>query len=70
MQLTKAQKIASYFGVTVAYLLGEEEGVKKEPATGGDGLTEEEKQFILWYRTQASEKDKAIVRAIIEAEDK
>jgi transcriptional regulator with XRE-family HTH domain len=29
-----AQKVASYFGVSVAYLLGEE---KQKPATTGDG---------------------------------
>ena len=43
---------------------------EKEPATSGDELSEEEVQFIKWFRTQASEKDKAIVRAIVEAEDK
>ena len=61
-----AQKIASYFGVTVGYLLGEEENIEKEPVTTGDELSEEEKKFILWYRSQASEKDKAIVRMIVE----
>lgn len=64
-----AQKIASYFGVTVAHLLGEEEN-EKEPATSGDGLSDEEIRFIKWYRTQASEKDKAIVRAIVNADDR
>ena len=65
-----AQKIASYFGVTVGYLLGEEEDIKKEPATSGDELSEEEKRFILWFRSQASEKDKAIVRMIVEGDAK
>lgn len=65
-----AQKIAAYFGVSVAYLLGEEENIEKEPATSGDELSEEEKQFILWYRNQASEKDKAIVRMIVEGDAK
>ena len=59
-------KIAEYFGISVGELLGTE----KEPATIGDELSEEEVQFIKWFRTQASEKDKAIVRAIVEAEDK
>lgn len=31
-----AQKIASYFGVTVAYLLGEEEQTEKSPAAISD----------------------------------
>lgn len=39
-----AQKIASYFGVSVGYLLGEEE--KKETATQGDGLSESKKQLL------------------------
>ena len=59
-------KIARYFGVTVGELLGTE----KEPATSGDELSDEEKQFILWYRNQASEKDKAIVRMIVEGDTK
>ena len=40
-----AQKIASYFGVSVGYLLGEEE--KKETATQKDnGLSESKKQLL------------------------
>ena len=40
-----AQKIASYFGVSVGYLLGEEE--KKETATeNGNGLSESKKQLL------------------------
>ena len=39
-----AQKIASYFGVSVGYLLGEEQ--KKETATQGDGLSEAKKQLL------------------------
>ena len=39
-----AQKIASYFGVSVGYLLGEE---KKETATeNGNGLSESKKQLL------------------------
>ena len=60
-----ANKIAEYFGVSVAYLLGTEE----KPATNeGSGLSEEERKFIEWYRSQASEKDKALVRMIVEGE--
>ena len=40
-----AQKIASYFGVSVGYLLGEEE--KKETATeNGNGLSESKRQLL------------------------
>lgn len=60
-----ANKIASYFGVSVAYLLGEE---KEKPTGNADGLTEEELKFIEWFRKEASEKDKALVRMIVEGE--
>lgn len=58
----KLQKVADYFRVPVSSLLGEEQ---EKPAPSGDELTEKEKSFIAWYRTQASEKDKAIIDAII-----
>jgi transcriptional regulator with XRE-family HTH domain len=42
-----AQKIASYLGVSVAYLLGEEEkSAKKEQPTEIDGLSEKQKSLI------------------------
>ena len=42
-----AQKIASYFGVSVGYLLGEEEmDIKKEQPTEIDGLSSKQKAFI------------------------
>ena len=58
-------KIAEYFETTVGELLG----IEKEPVAVSNELSEEEIQFIKWYRNQASEKDKAIVRAIINADD-
>ena len=42
-----AQKIASYFGVSVGYLLGEEEKeAKKEQPIENDGLSNDRKAFI------------------------
>lgn len=42
-----AHKIASYFGVSVGYLLGEEEkDAKKEQPTDFDGLSDELKELI------------------------
>jgi transcriptional regulator with XRE-family HTH domain len=42
-----AHKIATYLGVSVAYLLGEEEKeAKKEQPTEIDGLSEKQKVFI------------------------
>jgi hypothetical protein len=50
-----AQKIASYFGVTVGYLLGEEE--KKKTATdNGNGLSESKKK-LLALAEECSEED-------------
>lgn len=40
-----AQKIASYFNVSVGYLLGEEEQ-KEKPTVNDDGLSEEKQKLI------------------------
>jgi transcriptional regulator with XRE-family HTH domain len=50
-----AQKIASYFGVTVGYLLGEEEN-KKTVTENGNGLSKS-KQQLLALAEQCSEED-------------
>jgi transcriptional regulator with XRE-family HTH domain len=39
-----AQKIATYFGVSVGYLLGEEQ--KEKPTAQDDGLSEEKRKLI------------------------
>ena len=58
-----AQKIASYFNVSVGYLLGE------SPTTEvSSSFSAEELALIEWYRNRATEKDKAIVRVIMERE--
>ena len=58
----KAVLLAKFFGVSVDYLMGEEE----KPADPKiDGLTEEEQAYIEWYRKMATDKDKAIIRTII-----
>lgn len=48
-----AQKIASYFGVSVGYLLGEEE--KKETAIQADNGLSEAKQQLIALAEQCSE---------------
>ncbi len=50
-----AQKIASYFGVSVGYLLGEEQ--KKETATQMDNGLSEAKQQLLALAEQCSEEE-------------
>jgi transcriptional regulator with XRE-family HTH domain len=44
LSAAKAQKIASYFDVSVGYLLGEED--KKEKPINNDGLSEKKKEFM------------------------
>lgn len=53
---TTAQKIASYFGVTVGYLLGEEEENKKTATDNGSDLSESKKR-LLALAEQCSEED-------------
>ena len=62
-RIGKVEAMANYFGCEKSDLI---EDKKEQPANAGDELSEEEKRFILWYRSQASEKDKAIVRMIVE----
>ena len=50
-----AQKIASYFGVTVGYLLGEEQ--KKETVTQMDNGLSKSKQQLLAYAKNCSEEE-------------
>lgn len=52
---TNAQKIASYFGVSVGYLLGEEDK-KIEPIAQDDRLSENMKQLIEFVKTVPEEK--------------
>ena len=70
--MTALNRIAEYLSVSTEWLITgiDPHKTEKEPATSGDELSEEERQFILWYRNQASEKDKAIVKAIVEADSK
>lgn len=42
---------------------------KKEPPEMIGGLTEEEIEYIRWFREEASEKEKALVRTLIKGEE-
>ena len=61
-----AQKIASYFGVTVGYLLGEEE-TKKSPAE--PMLNEGEKMLIELFRLVPEDKQKMVIQMVRAALD-
>lgn len=54
-----AQKIASYFGVSVGYLLGEEE--KEKPTAQGDGLSEQKRKLIERIKTLSEEQIEALL---------
>ena len=62
--------LSDYLCVTPEYLKGEttERTAKEKPAEIG-GLTEEELDYIKWFRTQATEKEKEIVRLIVKGND-
>jgi transcriptional regulator with XRE-family HTH domain len=65
-----AQKIASYFNVTVGYLLGEEE--QEKPATNeGDGLTENQRVLMEFAKSVPDDKAEMIlkvIRSIVESD--
>lgn len=54
-----AQKIASYFGVSVGYLLGEEE---KEKSTEDDGLSENVKALMDFVKTVPEDKAELVLK--------
>jgi transcriptional regulator with XRE-family HTH domain len=61
-----AKKIAAYFGVTVGYLLGEEE-TKKSPAEYV--LNEGEKMLIELFRLVPEDKQKMVIQMVRAALD-
>ena len=65
-----AQKIASYFGVSVGYLLGEEEKEEK-PTVKDDALSENMKQLIDFVKTVPDDKAELVLKvmkSIVEAD--
>lgn len=65
-----AQKIASYFGVSVDYLLGEEEKTEK-PTVNDDELSENMKKLIDFAKSVPENKVElvlAVIKSIVEAD--
>ena len=64
-----AQKIASYFNVSVGYLLGEEE--KEKPTVQDDGLTENQR-LLMDFAKSLSEDEAAValrlLKSLVEAD--
>ena len=66
----KAQKIASYLGVSVAYLLGEEEkSAKKEQPTEYDGLSKNRKALVDFAMSISEEKAEKFLRLLKSIEE-
>lgn len=66
---TNAQKIASYFGVSVGYLLGEEE--KEEKPAQEDELSANIKQLVDFVKTVPEDKAELVLKvmkSIVEAD--
>ena len=60
-----AQKIATYFGVSVGYLLGEEENEqKKEQSTEIDGLSEKRKALMQFAMSVPDDKADMILQVM------
>jgi transcriptional regulator with XRE-family HTH domain len=66
LSATKAQKIASYLGVSVGYLLGEEteETDKKEKPISYDGLSEKRKALIDFALSVPEDKAEMLLRVM------
>ena len=65
-----AQKIATYFGVSVGYLLGEEEK-KEKPTVEDDELSDNVKQLIDFAKSVPEDKVELVLkvmRSIVEAD--
>lgn len=65
-----AQKIASYFGVSVGYLLGEEDEKKEQP-TEYDRLSEKKKMLMDFVMSVPDDKAEMLLRvmkSIVEAD--
>lgn len=65
-----AQKIASYLGVTVEYLLGEEQ--KEKPTVQDDGLTENQRKLMQFVKSVPDDKAYMILqvmKTIVEADE-
>lgn len=59
-----AQKIASYFGVSVGYLLGKEEKDAKKEQPIDDGLSEKRKALMQFVKSVPEDKAEMILRVM------
>ncbi len=59
-----AHKIASYFGVSVGYLLGEEDKKEKSTTPKDDGLTENQRRLMEFAKSVPDDKADMILKVI------
>ena len=59
-----AQKIASYFGVSVGYLLGEEDEKKETATENGNGLSKSKKQLLSFAENCSEEEAERFLQVI------
>ncbi|MBM6871179.1 helix-turn-helix domain-containing protein [Pseudoflavonifractor phocaeensis] len=64
------KKLADHYNVSVSYLKGESTEREEKPADDIGALSKEELDYIRWYREEATEKEKALVRMIVEGDAK
>ena len=57
-----AQKIANYFGVSVGFLLGDEE--KEKPTVQDDGLSESQQKLMQFVKSVPEDKAEMILRVM------
>lgn len=60
--------VATRLQISLEELTGEETQKEKPTLASEDELSEDERKFIEWYRTQATDKEKAIVMTIVDSE--
>ena len=69
VKIETAQRIADYFGVSVSYLLGEDEETKKAPTEAGEHLVDMSDVDIAFYGgyKELTEEQQEAVRRMVQA---
>lgn len=65
MPAERLSMVADYLGVSQEYLMS---GKEEKPADEIGELSKEELDYIKWFREEATEKEKALVRMIVEGD--
>lgn len=60
IKIETAQKVADYFGVSIDFLLGNQDKEKTTTANSG-GFSEKDVRLVVWFNSLPEEKQKAIL---------